>query len=130
MSPSSQCIPTKLTSCLMSFYSTHPFASIPFPTYIGVIFDRTLCLSKHRFALKAKLYPHLKVLSLFHHEAFLGVPFCGTKLYFGPASLTLHPDDILFLALLRLSSWNAFTEQLVGHSPDAFGPPLSHFCLM
>ena len=34
----------------------------PTPTFLGVIFDRTLCFSKHVSSLKAKFFPRLKAL--------------------------------------------------------------------
>ena len=57
--PSSQWIPTKLTSSQTSFYSTP--ASIP--TFIEVTFDRTHFFSKHVCSLKAKFFPCLRALS-------------------------------------------------------------------
>ena len=72
----------------------------PTPTFLGVTFDRTLSFSKHVFSLKAKFFPRLKALhciSLLPHRALLRSPslFC-INLFFGPLSLTLHPDGFLF----------------------------------
>ena len=54
--PSSQWIPTKLTSSPNSSYSA------PSPTFLGVTFDLTLSFSKHVSLLKAKFLPRLKAL--------------------------------------------------------------------
>ena len=51
--PSSQWIPTKLTSNRISSYSAPASVSIPTPAFLGVIFDRTLSFSKHVSSLKA-----------------------------------------------------------------------------
>ena len=60
--PSSQWIPTKLTSNPTFSYSAPASVSIPTPTYLGVIFDRTHSFSKHVSSLKAKFFPLLKAL--------------------------------------------------------------------
>ena len=52
--PSSQSIPTKLTSIPTSPYSTS--------TFLGVNFNRTLSFSKHVSSLRAKFFPRLKAL--------------------------------------------------------------------
>ena len=52
--------------------------------------------------------------------------FC-INLFFGPFSLTLHPDGFLSEALPILPNWNAFTERPVAPSPAASRPPLSLF---
>ena len=47
------------------------------------------------------------------------------NLFFGPFSLTLHPDGFLSYALPISANWNASTERLVAPSPAASHPPLS-----
>ena len=60
--PSSQWIPTKLTSNPISSYSAPASVSIPTPTFLGVILDRALSFSKDVSLLKAKFFPRLKAL--------------------------------------------------------------------
>ena len=60
--PSSQWIPTKLTSNPTSSYSAPASVSIPLQLFFGVTFDRTLSFSKHVSSLKAKFFPRLKAL--------------------------------------------------------------------
>ena len=60
--PSSQWIPTKLTSSPISSYSVPASVFNPTPTFLGVTFDRTLSFSKHVSSLKAKFFPRLKAL--------------------------------------------------------------------
>ena len=68
------------------------------PIFLGVTFDRTLSFSKHASSLKAKFFPRLKALRCISASSLapLGIPslFC-IKLFFGPFSLTLHPDGFL-----------------------------------
>ena len=56
--PSSQWIPTKLTSS----YSAPASVSTSLQLFLGVTFDRTLSFSKHVSSLKAKFFPRLKAL--------------------------------------------------------------------
>ena len=60
--PSSQWIPTKLTSSPTFSYSTPASVSIPLQLFLEVTFDRTLSFSKHVSSLKAKFFPRLKAL--------------------------------------------------------------------
>ena len=57
--PSSQWIPTKLTSSPISSYSTPASVSIPLQLFFGITFDRTLSFSKHVSLMKAKFFPCL-----------------------------------------------------------------------
>ena len=57
--PSSQWIPTKLTSSPTSSYSAPVSVSIPLQLFS---FDRTLSFSKHVSLLKTKFFPRLKAL--------------------------------------------------------------------
>ena len=59
--PSSQRIPTKLTSSQTSSYSTPASVSIPLQLFLGSP-STTLSFSKHISSLKAKFFPRLKVL--------------------------------------------------------------------
>ena len=60
--PSSQWIPTKLTSSPISSYLALASVLIPLQPFLGVTFDRTLFFSKHVSSLKAKFFPRLKAL--------------------------------------------------------------------
>ena len=60
--PSSQWIPTKLTSGPSCSYSAPASVSIQLQTFLGATFDRTLSFSKHVSSLKAKFFPRLKAL--------------------------------------------------------------------
>ena len=61
----------------------------PTPTFLGVIFDCTLSFSKHVSSLKAKFFPHLKVLRCISASSWAPLKspsfFC-VKLFFGPFS--------------------------------------------
>ena len=59
--PSFQWIPTKLTSNHLLLLGSR-LRFNPTPTFPGVTFDRTLSCSKYVSSLKAKFFPHLKVL--------------------------------------------------------------------
>ena len=71
------CLPLNLSKCEASFFSVDPHQAnlqpnflllgfrLPFnptPTFLGVTFDRTLCISKHVSSLKAKFFRRLMVL--------------------------------------------------------------------
>ena len=60
--PSSQWIPTRLTSNPTSSYSAPASVPIPLSTFFEVTFDCTLSYSKHVSSLKAKFFPCLKAL--------------------------------------------------------------------
>ena len=120
--PSSQWIPTKLTSSPTSLYSTPPLsASIPLQLFLGSLStslfpsfqDLMLCLC------------FLMGINLYQKNLFL---FC-LKDFFAPFLLTLHPDGFLYLAIPILPNWNPFTERLVAPSLAASRPPSSHFSL-
>ena len=100
----------------------------PTPTFLGVTFDCIFCFSKHVSSLKAKFFPISRpyAVSLLPHGAPLKSPslFC-INLFFGPFSLTLHPDGFPSQVLPISPSWNASTKQLVAPSPAASRPPLS-----
>ena len=102
----------------------------PTPTFLGVTFDRTLSFCKLVFSLKAKFFSRLKALRCISASSWgpLRSPsfFC-INLFFGPFSLTLHPDGFLSSALPISPNWNASTERPVAPSPAASRPPLSHF---
>ena len=128
---SSQWIPTRLTSSPTSSYSTPASVSTPSPTFLGVTFDCTLFFSKHVSLLKAKLFPCLKALCCISASSWgpskesLSLLY---KAFFGPFSLTLHPDDWFpFLSAPISPNWNASTEQPVAPSPAASHPPLLLF---
>ena len=70
------CLPLKPSKCEASFFSVDPHQANlqpnlllgsrlrfnPTPTFLGVIFDRTLSFSKHVSLLKTKFFPCLKAL--------------------------------------------------------------------
>ena len=71
------CLPLNPSKCEASFFSVDPHQANlqpnllllgsrlrfnPTPTFLGVIFDRTLSFSKHVSSLKAKFFPRLKAL--------------------------------------------------------------------
>ena len=58
--PSSQWIPTKLTSSPTSSYSAPASVLIPLSTFLWVTFDRTLSFSKFVSLLKAKFFLRFK----------------------------------------------------------------------
>ena len=85
--PSSQWIPTKLTSIPTSSYSAPASVSIQLQPFLGSPLTALFPFSKHVSSLKAKFFPRLKALrcpSL----------FC-INLFFGPFSLTLHSNGFL-----------------------------------
>ena len=89
--------PFNPSNCL----STPSSVSIPLQLFLG-IFDRTLSFSKHVSLLKAKFFPRLKVLrciSASTRGSLRSPSFFYIKLFFGPFSLMLHPDDLLFITL-------------------------------
>ena len=107
------CLPLNPSKCEASFFSVDPHQAnlqpnllllgsrLRFnstPTFLGVIFDRTLSFSKHVSSLRAKFFslswPY--AVSVLHHGAPLRSRslFC-ISLFFGLFSLTLHPDGFL-----------------------------------
>ena len=96
--PSSQWIPTKLTSSPTSFYSATASVSIPLQLFLGspstALFP---ILSMYlRWRPSSSHVSRLYAVSLLPHWAPLRSPsfFC-INLFFGPFSLTLHPDGFL-----------------------------------
>ena len=107
------CLPLNPSKCEASFFSVDPHQAnlqsnllllgsrLRFnhtPTFLGVTFDRTVSFSKHVSLLKAKFFPRLKALRYISASSWgpLRSPslFC-INLFFGPFSLTLHPDGFL-----------------------------------
>ena len=108
------CLPLNPSKCKAFFFSVNPHQANlqpnllllgsrlrfnPTPTFLGVTFDRTLSFSKHVSSLKAKFFPRLKALRCISASSWgpskesLSL-FC-INLFFGPFSLTLHPDGFL-----------------------------------
>ena len=91
------------------------------PACLGVIFDHTLCFSKHVSSLKAKFFRRLKRLRYISASSWgpskESLSFFCLKLFFGPFSLMPHPDGFLPLVLPTLSRCNAFTKWLVAPLP-------------
>ena len=96
--PSSQWIPTKLTSSSISSYSAPASVSAPLQ-FFRVTVDRTLSFSKHVSLLKAKFFPRFMTLRCISASSWSISPcacpslFCA-KLFFGPFSRMLHPDGL------------------------------------
>ena len=78
----------------------------PTPTFLGVTFNRTLSFCKHVFSLKAKFFPRLKALRCISASSWgpqRSPSFFCINLFFGPFSLTLHPDGFLFLSATNIT---------------------------
>ena len=88
--PPSQWIPTRANLLLLG--SRLRFN--PTPTFLSVTFDYTLSFTKHVSSLKVKFFPRFKVLRCISASSWGPSLFC-TNLFFGPFSLTLHPDVFL-----------------------------------
>ena len=108
------CLSLNLSKCEVSFFSVDPHQANhqpnhlllncrlrfnPSSTFLGVTFDRTLSFSKHAFLPRAKFFPCLQALR--HTSAsswglsLRSPSLLSINLFFGPFSLTLHPDDFL-----------------------------------
>ena len=95
-------LPLNPSKCEASFFSVDPHQANlqpnlrfnPTPTFLGVTFDRTLSFFKHVSSLKAKFFPRLKALRCISAPSW-GPSLCCTNLFFGPFSLTPHPDGFL-----------------------------------
>ena len=118
--PSSQWIPTKLTSNLLLLGSRLRFN--PTPTFLGVTFDRTLSFSKHVSLLKAKFFPRLRALR------------CIFASSWGPSkeSLSLRYKFFSVSSHLRFTRMVSLPKRYQCHQigmppPAAFRPPLSPF---
>ena len=96
--PPSQWIPTRLTSSPTSSYSAPASVLIPFQLFLGspstALFPFLSMYLRWRPSFSHVSRPY--AVSLVHHGAALRSPslFC-TNLFFGPFSLTLHPDGFL-----------------------------------
>ena len=124
--PSSQWIPTKLTSNLLLLGSRLCFH--PTPTFLEATFDRTLSFSKHVSSLKAKFFPRLKALRCISASSWSPSKkslYLLYKFFFGPFSLTLHLDGFFSKTLPMSPNWNASTERPVAPSLAASCPPTS-----
>ena len=140
------CLPLNPSKCEASFFSVDPHQANlqpnllllgsrlrfnPTPTFLGVIFDRSLSFSKHVSSLKAKFFPRLKALR------------CISASSWGPSKESLSLLYKSFLrSLLTYASpgWFFFlkryhyyqigmpsTERPVTLSPAASRCPLSRF---
>ena len=97
--PSSQWIPTKLTSSPTSSYSAPASVFYPTPTFCGVTFDHTLSFFKHVSSLKAKFFP-LPISP--HWNAFTELPVAPSpaasrpplSLYYSPRLLYLPYESL------------------------------------
>ena len=100
------CLPFNPSKCEAPFFSVDPhqvnllllgsrLRFNPTPTFLGVTFDRTHSFSKHVSSLKAKFVPCLNALRCISASSWGPSQFCINH-FFGPSSLTLHPNDFLF----------------------------------
>ena len=120
------CLSINPRKCEASFFSVDPHQAnlqpnllllgsrlrfYPTPTSLGVTFDRTLSFSKHVSSLKAKFFPRLKALRCISASSWgpskesLSLLYNLYKAFFGPFSLTLHPDGFLFYFFLFFLSF-------------------------
>ena len=96
--PSSQWIPTRLTSSPTSSYSAPASVSIPLQLFLGSPWT-SLFAFLNMYLRRRPGFSHVSkpyAVSLLPHGAPLRSPslFCINR-FFGPFSLTLHPDDFL-----------------------------------
>ena len=140
------CLPLNPSKCEASFFSVDPHQANlqpnllllgsrlrfnPTSTFFGVTFDRTLSFSKHAKLLRRPSFSNVSrpyAVSRLPHGAPLRSAslFCINH-FFGPFSLTLHPDGFLSEALPISPNWSASTERPVAPSPAASRPPISLF---
>ena len=106
------CLPFNPSKCEASFFSVDPHQANlqpnilligsrlrfnPTPTFLGVIFDRTLSISKHVSSLKAKFFPRVKALR------------CISASSCGPSMESL---SVLYKALLQPLPHICFTRMV------------------
>ena len=106
------CLPLNPSKCEASFFSVDPHQAHlqpnllqlgsrlrfnPTPTFLGVIFDRTLSFSKHVSSLKAKFFPRFKVLR------------CISAFTWGPSTESL---SVLYKSFLSVPSHIRFTRMV------------------
>ena len=76
------------------------------PAFLWVTFNRTLSFSKHVSSLKAKFFPHFKALRCICASSWSPLRslslFC-IIFFFGPFSLTLHPNVFFFLSVTNVT---------------------------
>ena len=104
--PSSQWIPTKLTSSLNSSYSAPASVSTQLQPFLGssstALFHFLNMYLRRR--PNSSLVSRPYAVSLLSHGAPLRSPsIFGIKLFFGPYSLMLHPDGFLFLSVTNIT---------------------------
>ena len=115
------CLPLNPSKCEASFFSVDPhqayhqpnllllgsrFRFNATPTFLGVTFDRSLSFSKHVSSLKAKFFPHLKVLCCI--SAFLWGPSKESlsllyKSFLRPLLTYASPEWIPFLSATNVT---------------------------
>ena len=127
--PSSQWIPTKLTSSPTSSYSARACFN-PTPTFLGVTFDRTHSFSKHASLLKAKFFPRLKALPCI--SAFSWGPskeslFLLYKAFLRPLFTYASPRWFPFLRATDITKLERLHRAASRTITVASRPPLSHF---
>ena len=91
------CLPLNLSKCKASFFSVDPdqanFQPLfllfnsplrfnPTPTFVGIIFDRTLSFSKHVSLLKVKFFLRLKALRCIFASSMAPSHSCFTRMVF------------------------------------------------
>ena len=99
-------------------------------TFLGVIFNRTLCFSKHASLLKAKFFPRLKALRCISASSWgpskesLSVLY---KSFLLPLLTCASFEWFPFLSATIFTKLDTSTERPVAQSPAASRPPLPHF---
>ena len=102
----------------------------PTPTFLGVIFDRTLSFSKHVSPLKAKFLPRLKALRCISASSWgpskesLSVLY---KAFLRPLLTYASPGWFPFLSVINITKLERLHRAASRASPAASRPPLSHF---
>ena len=120
-SPSSQWIPTKLTSSPTSSYSAPASISIPFQLFLGSP-STALSFSKHVSSLKAKFFPRLKALRCISASSWgpskesLSVLY---KSFLRPLLTYASPGRFLFLSATNITKLEclhrAASRAITGH---------------
>ena len=120
--PSSQWIPTKLTSNPTSSYSAPASVSIQLQPFLGSPSTALFPFSKHVSLLKAKFFPRLKALRCISDFSWgpskesLSLLY---KAFLRPLLTYASPGWFPFLSATISPNWNASTERPVAPSPAA-----------
>ena len=141
------CLPLNPSKCEASFFfsvdphqaNLHPslllfnffFRFNPTPTFLGVIFDRTLSFSKHVSLMKAKFFPRLKALRCISASSWVpskeSISLFCIKLFFVPFSLMNHRIFSFLKRFTNITKVERLHLAASRASPAASRRPLSHF---